>query len=466
MEKVNLKEFEEKIISYERKKKSKKLVRIFALTVGQLIFILGLLTTIYKIAPLIFEEKAASFASIEFFNDIYNIFFDLSVSLDLPGWTAYVFLILASIIIPVVFVLIFNIFSVYLVKKEASSKLSEKSDINSNIENTKNLIQRIKDNCYFESEIEKRYSLTGLLIYFGVIAYILYFISKSTNVMDTERIILFILFIAVFSLLPFIILRIIYFSLVRKIWEYWYTKDESKTKENLEKYLKALNFEKKKIDKEEKIKKEQEQAEMARKQKKQNLIKANELYKEATKSDEIEENLMKKAADLEHPEACLYFGKKLMEDYASDKFTKKEKSVIIKDAKKYLSSARKLNTEANFLYINSSVLSDAKDIDEWKFTLKELRSIEASGTLPEIYADACSTAISIVVDTIDKMDANIEKKKNYKPKIKRCYCKFFNAGICGRESNSTITYHCNYHDNPAACSTARTYNGVVYEFDE
>ena len=268
------------------------------------------------------------------------------------------------------------------------------------------------------------------------------------------------------SIIPFILLRLVYFSIVRKIWAFPFNKNKGliDIKLALDENLKELKAKKKQIEKEEKEKIKQEQAERKRIQKEQDIIKAKEFYEEAIKSDEIEETLMKKAADLEHPEACLYLGKKLMENYSSDKFTKKEKSVIIKDAKKYLYNAKNLNTEAKFLYINSSVLSEAKDIDEWKFTLKELRSIEASGTLPEIYADACSTAISIVVDTIDNLETKIEKKKN--PTIKRCYCKFFNAGICGRESGSTITYHCNYHDNPAACSTARTYNGVVYEFDE
>ena len=154
-----------------------------------------------------------------------------------------------------------------------------------------------------------------------------------------------------------------------------------------------------------------------------------------------------------------------MEDFSSDNFTKKEKSYIIKDAKKYLYNARKLNTEANFLYINASIMTDSKDIDEWKFTLKELREIEASGTLPEMYAEACSTAILVVVETIDKLDEKIEKNKNYTPVIKRTYCKFFNAGICNRTSGSTVVYHCNYHNNPAACSTARTYDGIVYEFE-
>ncbi|MBO5106705.1 MAG: hypothetical protein J6C29_07400 [Clostridia bacterium] len=465
MEKLNLKDYEEKILAFERKKNSKKPVRIFSLTLGHLLFIFGLITTVYTFFPVILGEKnAASLKSIDFFSDISNIFYELAFSLGLPDWTAYIFLILSSIIIPIVLVLIFNCFSVFLVKKE-NSKLIKKTDLSSDIKNTENLIERIEKNFYFESDIEKRFSLTGLFIYFAATAFVLYFISKSIKSISLEENITASLFIAAMSSVLFLLIRLIYFALVRKIWEYWHSSNEFKTKKELEDYLSKLKSEKKRIEKEAKEKREKEQAKKEKEQKRQNQIKSQELYLEATKTDEIEENLMKKAADLEHPEACLYFGKKLMEDFSSDNFTKKEKDVIIKKAKKYLYSARNLNTEAKFLYINASIMTESKDLDEWKYTLKELREIEASGTLPENYADACSTAIRIVVDTIDKLDEKIEQKKNYTPKIKRSYCKFFNAGICNRESGATIVYHCNYHNNPAACSTARTYDGIVYEFE-
>lgn len=49
--------------------------------------------------------------------------------------------------------------------------------------------------------------------------------------------------------------------------------------------------------------------------------------------------------------------------------------------------------------------------------------------------------------------------------MKRCYCKFFNAGACGWRSTDGYTSRCSYVTNPGQCSTALMNHGLGFEFE-
>ena len=236
-------------------------------------------------------------------------------------------------------------------------------------------------------------------------------------------------------------------------------------------YIKELKH---KIEKEEEAEYKRKEKERISKEKDEllnKIKKGQELYNEAMSKVPPDDNLLKEAAKLGDISACYYLGKNLLSDWLSDMYTAEEKEEIAEDAAKYFDVARQMaalanldiKTECEFLWMFSRLQYERNTKTNWKQMLQDFRSIQKSGKLSEEYSDTLNSAIKTVINTIDTLDRqeNSQTTPTYEP-TKTLHCKFRNGAICTKDSGSTMIYHCNYVDCPAACPTARSNNGLEY----
>ena len=136
-------------------------------------------------------------------------------------------------------------------------------------------------------------------------------------------------------------------------------------------------------------------------------IEGDKLYRQATAGGKADEALIEKAAQMGSRPACLYMGRKKMQEWSSGAYTREEKEDIAEEAKKYFEVARveqateAEKTEARFGYLTFQVLTESGKADKWKGVLAELRGIQRSGQLPKNYDDSCEWLIGVVIQLID-----------------------------------------------------------------
>jgi len=206
------------------------------------------------------------------------------------------------------------------------------------------------------------------------------------------------------------------------------------------------------------------QAEQARQLAQERREKADVLYQQAIAGEPYDEALMEEAADLGSPEACLYLGKQLVEQWSSGLLTRSEKDSVIRDAAEYLEVPAQTDTEARFLWLMARTQYESNTQSQWEEMLQAVRKIKASGQLPENYAETCDTLLKTLVEVIDNVSEKIANASR-EPVLKRKYCRFNNAGICTRLSTGSSLAHCDYMDNPGSCSTALLHKGLAFEFE-
>lgn len=225
---------------------------------------------------------------------------------------------------------------------------------------------------------------------------------------------------------------------------------------------------------EEQLRKEQERrrAEKERQQAEENRKRGDEIFHKAISGDKTDESLVRQAADLGSRPACLYVGCQMLLAWSTDAYTKAEKEDIAQKAKSYFKTASleedsaEARTEARFGYLFCQVVSESGSKDKWTGVLTELRSIQKSGLLPERWQEICASAIREVVKMVDSLSGKTGScQKDTEPVFKRCYCKFFNAGICGKLSTSYSVHHCNHVSDPGQCSTALLDHGLCFEYE-
>lgn len=399
---------EQNVISCEKRFKAKKLTAIFCQTVGNLFFMLWAYIAFYGMLPKLFNNKPLQILKeIKFLKSFYKPFTSLAKELSLPSWTGIAFSIIACVLFAVILDLIFMAFSGLLVKKP-NITLTGTAEDKANFLMTR--IDNSQQGIYCKSKYKKIFSIVFFAITTATIIVISLKNKKAFNKELYE-----VIFIEILVFISYLILQQIYYSIIKGLFKNGQTPVYNSTKKELEDFIAEVNAEKKRIEMENKALEKQRKAEEKRIKEEENKKLAKELYEKAIANDEIDEELMKKAAELKNPDACLYIGKELMKDYYSDKFTKKEKEKFLNKAQMILFNARNLNAEGKFLHISASVLNDSKNLSEWKNDLTALRKIQKSGELPECYTENLENVLHIVVKTIDEMEENAATKNNYTP---------------------------------------------------
>ena len=150
-------------------------------------------------------------------------------------------------------------------------------------------------------------------------------------------------------------------------------------------------------------KKAQEQKIAAQKKKEADAKRkaADDVYAKATATEEYDEELIEKAANMGSPDACLYHGRKLMKKWSSEPLTRAEKADLVKLAAAFLSTAAPHSTEGEFLWILARTQYESNNQEKWTSMLKRVRKIKASGELPEEYEETCDILLESLVDIID-----------------------------------------------------------------
>ncbi len=380
---------------------------------------------------------------------------DATWYLILVGW------LVLAIVIPIVFTLITSIILTFalLAKEEPVLEGTEK-------EMGKALLDRVK--CYQFIWVE--YSdygnafagiFTGAIFAFliwGMIKYDAFALEVSFLVgMAACIAVLFFLYKLLYGI-SFAICKLFFGS------NYCYGEIHS-VGEKLTDMVQEMEQEEARIEKEKREKKEREQA-----RKKANA--AEKRYEEAMKQDDVDEDVVLQAAKDGSPSACLHVGRQLymemLEARSKRSRTQDEMKDMYDEAVGYLEiSAEKRMVEAEFLMLSLDVQTQSHTLEGWKNILKDLRRFEKSEELKN-YRDAMEQMTGIVVETIDELaesERQRERERNRKPVIKREYCRYNNAGVCGYYSNSVYLAKCDYMTNPGQCAAALNNKGLAFEFE-
>lgn len=222
---------------------------------------------------------------------------------------------------------------------------------------------------------------------------------------------------------------------------------------------------------------EQKRAEEERKrteQEEQDRRQGDSLYRQAIAGQKVDDQLVWQAAELGSRPACLYLARQMMEAWSIGAYTKEEKADIAEVAKNFFYTAsleetfKESKIEAKFGYLMFLVLTESGNASKWRGVLSQLRDVQNSGLLPERYQKTCSMLIDTVVDMVDASDAKeaaFHQNSSSQPVVKRCYCKFFNAGACGWSSTDGYSARCSHVSNPGQCSIALMNHGLEFEFE-
>ena len=159
------------------------------------------------------------------------------------------------------------------------------------------------------------------------------------------------------------------------------------------------------------------------------------------------------------PSACKEYGKILFLESTSDLLLKAEQEHKCELAARYLEQVKDLDVENELLWFACRIRYESNNAGEWKKVLNRVRTIKASGKVPEYLADPIDSMIQLLVQTIDGMEA---KQQTTQPKKGRFYCRFYNAGICNHQSNEYFIYKCTDPVNQS-CNYALLNNGIAYE---
>ncbi len=202
------------------------------------------------------------------------------------------------------------------------------------------------------------------------------------------------------------------------------------------------------------IKKEQEEKAAAQRRKM-----AEEAYEKATAGEEVDEELMAQAANLGHPEACLWMGVSLM-NRLEEPVTNRERVDIAKQAQPYLKEAAPFHPIANLLYIHAQMLTEDIDVSlsALNESLNEVRRIKNIKDLPEKYIPLCNhmidkliEAINLITDPPEEEEEGEEKVETDDEKFNRAL-EYLNSGMCAvarslfeelaRKGDSLSMYNC------------------------
>lgn len=131
---------------------------------------------------------------------------------------------------------------------------------------------------------------------------------------------------------------------------------------------------------------------------------AETLYQQAIAEENVDKELLKKAADMGNPSACLHYGKILLERNATEILTRTEIEELFQVAATYFSVPAKAGiVEGEFYWLTSRTQYESNDEDGWKAILRRLRQIKANGQVPEHMESVCDIAIQSAVDCINNI---------------------------------------------------------------
>lgn len=219
----------------------------------------------------------------------------------------------------------------------------------------------------------------------------------------------------------------------------------------------------------------------------------DELYRQAIAEQPVDEGLIGKAADMGSCLACLHmcrqaltacFSGELLNSYTDSEIDAiAEKTMKFCEIASQEESSPQIKAEATFGYLTFQYLYGQFDADKSKKILTKLWDVRQSGFLPERWQEHCSELIHTIATKINDYQRDYEAIKKAltgrstsssagagarsdTPRVKRCYCKFYTAGVCGRRSSTYSVVHCDHVADPGQCSTALLDNGLGFEFYE
>ncbi|MBQ9860590.1 MAG: hypothetical protein IJO76_07975 [Clostridia bacterium] len=157
-----------------------------------------------------------------------------------------------------------------------------------------------------------------------------------------------------------------------------------------------------------------EQQQKAAKQREADRLKKDGalLYENAVSGEEVNQRLMRQAAELGHPKACFYVGKQQYEQTGRETLTKTEREEAMERICCFFDDAYNGGEkQALFYSILCRVEYEENTQADWQKMLDTLRRMKADEAVPEGMEPACDEAIGYIVECIDRMEAKKEKKR-------------------------------------------------------
>lgn len=129
---------------------------------------------------------------------------------------------------------------------------------------------------------------------------------------------------------------------------------------------------------------------------------ADKLYQQAIENDNTDYTLIKQAADLGQPLACLLMAKEILAELSTGIWAREEKEELAIEVLRYLAVPVKAqNVEAEFLWLQTRTQYESNKHSEWRNMLKKLRTLKNTDIIKNEYADAYDELIKKLVDLVD-----------------------------------------------------------------
>lgn len=470
---MTYKEFNEKVIGFEIYRKKRISVEKISNTLGAFLTAIVFFTLCYGLTIEFLKEHSTTYNSnLPIFPSLWQFITDKSTILSfLPQLPAtIVFGLVLTLLIPL---LATGIYALVIYNLPAKIESEEEDATVKGFEKLSKRLNETESFYFIPDFIGRILNIFFLIMSALSCYYIVLPINPSKEIGNIVATVFLTVIMTLFYFIPYICFKKLNIAISSFMWKNRKKSESEKLKKelNAEIYnLKKVQEQKNKEKKEkEKIRQEKQKAEKLLK----DLIDGENLYKEALASDPINEKKLKKAAELGYPRACYHLGKNLIADLDSDMYTSDEKEEIAERAANYFNVARQnselaeedLETECKFLWMFSRLQYESNNKEKWQQMLTDFRNIQKSGELPEEYTETLESAIKTVVTVIDELinQPKPQPQPTYQPTPKKkYYCIFRNGAVCTKETNSVMTYYCNYVHNPTACITARQNNAIEY----
>lgn len=391
----NFDEYKEKVFQMERRRDKALTQRKWASVVSNIVFFVAMLSATYFFADMI---EVSVFPQLLFLGDFWKdiVLSPLPLSYDIMGgWVIPISILVASL-----FALAVHLLTMLVVGAIYSGK-SPEAPTGSKAEQAAALSKRCEAagaGLTPKEEWTAAWTLAG--------AYALIFLLPT--LLDQEELAYLLVRLLAF---PCIVLPI-YVIPCAVLWaltDFLYrARPDTTLKVQFDEYEKFCIRQEEQRKKAEEERKRAEKAEEKRKQVERLRIEGDKVYHQATAGDKVDKVLIKQAAQMGSRPACLYMGRKKMQEWSSGAYTKEEKEEIAREAKRYFKVAcveqdtEAEKTEARFGYLTFQALTESGSKSKWKGVLAELRGIQKSGLLPKNYDESCEWLISAVIDMIDR----------------------------------------------------------------
>ncbi len=393
-------ELQEKVWKFEKAQRLHATTERFARHFASIFVLLGVwLAAFGTIVTQVYTPEKAAKVDMWVLSDIWEKTFVFFQTLALPFWAVLLIIGFGSSAVAALVTVLYYFCAKAICFRKKPQETQE------TLENTRALrrqFEQVQD-AYEKHEVKQA---VNFLVCFWASLLLLTIPEEQAG--EPDKMFLLGFLYTVLAFLAFIILRATFILLVQALWKENLVLEkeiETALKEKIKRLETRAKEAKEKREKEQREKKAREKKAAFEKEKKENLARADALYKALLENPTDDIERLYEIAILGHHDAALLLAQVCMPQTTSSELTDEEQEVFLKLMYAALGAVGRYDQHCNltkfFYYTTALRLGEITEIDQAKEVLNELREIKKSGDLPEVYVDVCTVAIEGLVEIIN-----------------------------------------------------------------